>query len=365
VKRLVLLLFFSLPLFLFAQNLLMNGGFEEENICSEYQKNCAPEGWISTSLHADYYFDDAPNAQEGSHFIGLVLSSAERLNGRNFIRSRLLCGLRQGAQYKLDFFIRSLHPIFDSVGIYFSGNDFLYQKDKLRQSQPQLFLNELSLLPSKEWQKVSVVYTASGEENFIVIGDFKKRGHSLSGRPDLGRDYYFFLDSISLAPLSPQEHLCAGVEEIREEEYNFNVRHNMLDRLMYVHTKNPPPVQPAPKTIVQRVDTLTIPDVLFATNSYLLEKKAINLLQQFAEKIEASRVDSVVVEGHTDNQGTVALNQILSKNRAASVVEFLQPSIKSSFHAKGFASEKPVADNRTAEGRQKNRRVEIYVYIRE
>ena len=276
-----------------------------------------------------------------------------------------MCGLRKGAQYRLDFYIRSLHDVFDSVGVYFSSNDFLYQKEKLRQSQPQLFLQGLSLLPSKEWQKVSVVYTASGQENFISIGDFKKRGHRLSGRPDLGREHYFFLDSISLIPLSPQEHLCSEVEEIREEEYNFNVRHNLLDRLVYVHTKKPPPVQPAPKTIVQRVDTLTLPDVLFATNSYALGEKAKSLLQEFAEKMGPHRVDSVVVEGHTDSQGSAALNQTLSRNRAASVAEFLQPSINSSFYTKAFASEKPTADNRTAEGRQKNRRVEIYVYIRE
>jgi hypothetical protein len=233
---------------LFAQNLLMNGGFEEENICSEYQKNCAPEGWISTSLYADYYFDDEVNASEGQHFIGLVLSDAERLNGRNFIRSRLLCGLRKGAQYKLDFHIRSWHNVFDSVGVYFSSNDFLYQKEKIRGAKPQLFLQEASLKPAKEWQKVSLIYTASGDENFIAFGDFKRRGHSLQGRPDLGREYYFFLDSISLTPLSPKEHPCDEAASIKGEEYDFNVRHTMLDRLVYLHTKNPPAVEPAPKT---------------------------------------------------------------------------------------------------------------------
>jgi outer membrane protein OmpA-like peptidoglycan-associated protein len=343
----------------------MNGGFEEENICSEYQKNCAPEGWISTSLYADYYFDDAANASQGQHFIGLVLSDASRLNGRNFIRSRLLCGLRKGAQYKLDFHIRSLHDVFDSVGVYFSSNDFLYQREKIRGSQPQVFLEKAGLKPSREWQKVSLTYTASGEENFIAIGDFKKRSHELAGRPDLGRDYYFFIDSISLVPLSANEHPCKGAEAIHEEEYEFNVRHTQLDRLMYVYTKNPPPVQPAPKTVLQRVDTIVIPDVLFATNSYLLGEKAKEVLQELTEGTKDVRIDSVVVEGHTDNQGSQVRNQTLSLNRAASVVTFLRPSINVPITAKAFASEKPVADNRTPGGRQKNRRVEIYLYIRE
>src|SRR5215218_6053919 len=120
VKRFLLFVLSSLPLLVFSQNLLMNPGFEEENICLEYEKNCAPEAWISTSLYADYYFDDAPNAFEGSHFTGLILVNKERPQLRNYLRSRLLCGLRKGAQYKLEFYIRSRHKIFDSVGVFFS-----------------------------------------------------------------------------------------------------------------------------------------------------------------------------------------------------------------------------------------------------
>lgn len=343
----------------------MNGGFEEENICSEYQKNCAPEGWISTSLYADYYFDDAPNAYEGAHFVGIVLADSSRPAGRNFLRSRLLCGLRKGAQYKLDFSIRSLHNVFDSIGIYFSANDFLYQKEKLRNTQPQLLLRGAGLQPSKDWQKVSLVYTANGAENFIVLGDFKTTVHDLSGRRDLGKSYYFFIDSISLTPLNPREQLCAAADSVKEEEYNFSVRHSMLDRLMYVNTKNPPPVEPLPKTIVQRIDTLVIPDVLFATNSYALGEKAKTLLDAFVSKTKSYQVDSLVVEGHTDNQGSPSLNQTLSKNRAASVAAYLSPAFRNALFTRGWGSEKPVADNRLADGRQKNRRVEIYVYVRE
>ena len=100
MKRFVFFLPFFIPSVLLAQNLLMNGGFEEENICTEYEKNCAPEGWISTSLYADYYFDDAPNAFEGNHFVGLVLSNAEKLNGRKIPAcSWRLCASRRGAGF--------------------------------------------------------------------------------------------------------------------------------------------------------------------------------------------------------------------------------------------------------------------------
>lgn len=346
----------------------MNGGFEDENICTEYEKNCAPEGWISTSLFADYYFDDAPNAYQGQHFVGLVIADSGRSFTRNFVRSRLLCGLRKGAQYQLEFYIRSEHEdVLDSVGIYFSPNDFLYQRERLLTARPQLFVkDDPSIVNTRQWQKVSLRYTASGDENFISIGDFKtSRMKRLKGRADLNKNFYCFIDSIQLRPLNPQEHLCSAADSVKNEEYSFNVRHTMLDRLMYVYTKNPPPVTPAPKTILQRVDTLVIPDVLFATNSYILGTKAKELLDDFVQKTKPYRVDSLVVEGHTDNQGSLALNQKLSQSRAASVADYLAPAFNSMVFTRGWASERPVADNRTAEGRQRNRRVEIYVYVRE
>lgn len=344
----------------------MNGGFEDENICLEYEKNCAPEGWISTSLYADYYFDDKPHAFEGRHFVGLVLTSKERPQLRNFLRTRLLCGLRKGARYTLQFYLRSPHNVFDSIGIYFSATDLLYQKDKMAAGRPQLFVRKDSTGKGPaDWRRVSLSYTATGDEVFLNIGDFDRRGHDLYGAPDLGRSYYFFLDSISLTPVNPNEKLCDDAEKIREEEYNFNPRHDKLDRLIYLYTKAPPPVEPLQKTVVQRVDTLVIPDVLFATNSYALNQTAAAVLDSFVRKGSGLKTDSVVVEGHTDNRGNLPLNQTLSENRAASVAGYLQPRFRKAIVTRGWASNKPVADNRTPAGRQKNRRVEIYFYVRE
>ncbi|MDQ6609494.1 MAG: OmpA family protein, partial [Bacteroidota bacterium] len=257
--------------------------------------------------------------------------------------------------------------IFDSVGVYFSGNDFLFQKERIMNSKPQLFIKgDSTLKVTTEWQKVSLRYTASGEENFINIGDFKTKGHKfLKDVPDLNHNYYFFIDEISLLPLNPSEKLCAEASTIKQQEYDFNVRHGMLDKLIYIYTKNPPAIPPLQKTIIQHIDTLVIPDVLFATNSFTLSAKANNLLDSFINTTGILQIDSVVVEGHTDNQGTVSSNQKLSENRAASVARYLQPHFDKALYTRGWANEKPVADNRTTTGRQRNRRVEIYLYIRE
>jgi len=69
------------------------------------------------------------------------------------------------------------------------------------------------------------------------------------------------------------------------------------------------------------------------------------------------------IEGHTDSTGTSAFNQKLSEQRAAAVRDYLvqQGLDANSITAAGLGEDSPIADNGTAAGRQKNRRVEIIV----
>ena len=71
----------------------------------------------------------------------------------------------------------------------------------------------------------------------------------------------------------------------------------------------------------------------------------------------------LTVEGHTDSTGTAAFNQKLSEERAMTVRDYLvqQGVDMNSVTAAGLGVGMPIADNSTAAGRQKNRRVEIIV----
>ena len=76
----------------------------------------------------------------------------------------------------------------------------------------------------------------------------------------------------------------------------------------------------------------------------------------------------IAIIGHTDNTGSDAINNPLSKNRAQSVSKFLKSQGVASSQIKtidGQGSKNPVADNSTAEGRKQNRRVEVYMYASE
>src|SRR6266581_3122218 len=104
-------------------------------------------------------------------------------------------------------------------------------------------------------------------------------------------------------------------------------------------------------------------DVLFDTGSYTLKPGAREKLAKISGIVLAHPGLILQIEGHTDSVGGDEFNQQLSERRADSVRDFLaeQGVPGSSITARGFGKTQPVASNDTAEGRQRNRRVELVV----
>ena len=92
-----------------------------------------------------------------------------------------------------------------------------------------------------------------------------------------------------------------------------------------------------------------------------IKQESIPLIVQIIEMLKLAPDLSIEVDGHTDNVGGEKANQALSEARAESVVRTLITSgvPAARLTAVGYGQSKPVADNRTAEGRSKNRRVEL------
>ena len=104
-------------------------------------------------------------------------------------------------------------------------------------------------------------------------------------------------------------------------------------------------------------------DVLFDTGSFTLKPGAREKLAKVSGILLAHPGLTMQIEGHTDSVGSDGFNVKLSEQRADSVKDFLgeQGVSLSSITAQGFGKAEPVATNDTAEGRQRNRRVEIVV----
>ena len=104
--------------------------------------------------------------------------------------------------------------------------------------------------------------------------------------------------------------------------------------------------------------------VEFPSNSADLTPDAKKSLDALGKALTSSDLSAFcfVVEGHTDGVGSDGLNLKLSERRAQSVVHYLAEHFKideGRLQAVGYGKRKPIADNDTEEGRQKNRRVQV------
>jgi outer membrane protein OmpA-like peptidoglycan-associated protein len=108
---------------------------------------------------------------------------------------------------------------------------------------------------------------------------------------------------------------------------------------------------------------VNLSDVLFDTGQYTLKPGAREKLAKVSGIILAHPGLMMDVEGHTDSVGDDAYNMKLSEKRAQAVRDYLvtQGLNSGTITARGFGESQPVADNKTAAGRQQNRRVEMVV----
>ncbi|MBN1273862.1 MAG: OmpA family protein [Candidatus Aminicenantes bacterium] len=99
----------------------------------------------------------------------------------------------------------------------------------------------------------------------------------------------------------------------------------------------------------------------FDSGKYEIKPESQPTIEQIAQLMKDNPELKLSIEGHTDNVGTPQNNKVLSENRAKAVMNaVISLGVESSrLSAIGWGQEKPIADNRSEEGRAKNRRVEI------
>ena len=132
-----------------------------------------------------------------------------------------------------------------------------------------------------------------------------------------------------------------------------------------------PLVAPAPvvteKVIItdadRKVVKQAIKDLEFDLSKATIRAKSYSSLNRVANLLVTKNF-SLKLAGHTDNTGSATLNMKLSKDRAESVKAYLvsQGANASRIEATGYGKNQPIATNKTAAGRQKNRRVEFTLY---
>ena len=112
--------------------------------------------------------------------------------------------------------------------------------------------------------------------------------------------------------------------------------------------------------ITQKVSSKAV-QVQFETGSAVIKQASYAVLDDILKSAVVAEGLKLGVYGHTDNVGAPGANQALSENRAKAVRQYLigKGLAAKRIESNGFGADKPIADNGTAEGKAKNRRVEI------
>jgi OOP family OmpA-OmpF porin len=123
----------------------------------------------------------------------------------------------------------------------------------------------------------------------------------------------------------------------------------------------PKPVAPPAPPVATKVTYAA--DAFFDFDKSVLKPEGRAKLDDLVGKIKAINLEVIIAVGHTDAVGSDAYNQKLSVRRSESVKAYLVSKgiEKNRVYTEGKGEKQPVADNKTAEGRAKNRRVEIEV----
>jgi len=126
----------------------------------------------------------------------------------------------------------------------------------------------------------------------------------------------------------------------------------------------PAPVVPVPGVVAPTSEKVSFAaDAFFDFDKATLKPEGKAKLDELSAQLGGINLEVIIAVGHTDSVGTDAYNQKLSVRRADAVKAYLvTKGVESNrVYTEGKGEKQPVADNKTAEGRAKNRRVEIEV----
>jgi len=280
-------------------------------------------------------FNGKQPADFGVGYAGLYLYAPE--DYREYLQVPLLKPLIAGKTYQLSFYV-SLAERSDfavkEFGILFSNNEINVdtKKELSKKIRYQIKGNEYSYMEigysnfyadTKDWILVHTEFEAKGTEQYLIIGNFKNntRTRLFRTRRTAKKGAYYYLDEVTLK----------AVEEIGGS--------------------------------FEKNKTHTFKNLLFAFDKSDLANSSKSEIDKIFNFLKDNEELSITINGHTDTIGGEKYNQILATKRAKAVADHLMqmglPEQRVLWF--GHGGDKPIADNSTKSGRNKNRRVEFVI----
>jgi outer membrane protein OmpA-like peptidoglycan-associated protein len=369
---------------LFAQNLVVNPGFEERTALAparssrpllEEELTEWSVGWQSFQLNTpDLIIVDTSAAsrawgepREGQVMAGLYLFHPAIDAGlphdyHEFIQGSLRQPLQPGQTYRISMWVQENSPLGEhllkatwgsrltvhgracnNLGVFFSGEPASPLEDFARSVRdfnlrPLVNFTEV-IRTAGDWHLLTTTFTARGAYRHFVIGNFFTDQRTAI-YPDTARA---MVDAHNARP-------GPASQKVRRYAYY------CLDEI-YIG-----PDLGEPEGVAASLATtgaFTFRDLRFRTGSATLQAGATAELDALATYLREQPTIRILIEGHTDARGAAAANQRLSEDRARTVYDYLlaQGIPADRLGYQGLGENQPVAVNETPEGRARNRRV--------
>jgi outer membrane protein OmpA-like peptidoglycan-associated protein len=354
----ILSVIFIFPFHSKSQNLFFNSDFEELNLCIEYNQLCSPAAWFYIKPAATPLINAnmVPQPLRGKDLLILPIENVyNKIPKRAFVTTMFCCPLQKGKKYRLSFYMHTGVNKFYGLDFYMRSKEFLSNNFFQDSVKPTIHISLENIATELNgWSYVETIYTAIGGEQYCLLGNLNKNTFVFppTSRMNKAGDVFYFIDVISFTAVM-EEKLCENYKLNTEKTYGQHFRHT--ERTL-----------PDSETILPDfiIDTITIPSVFFEIDKAVLKPAFKKIIDDLISTFKNKNISKIVIEGHTDNTGTEARNIVLSDDRAKSVLNYFvqqSPNLKDYIFAFGKASNFPIADNNTAKGKAKNRRVQIFL----
>jgi len=359
-------------------NLLLNGSFEDINVCTEYKAECGVEGWfylkdIKVQMLSNY----DPVLPLGSNSYGLYYRWLGYKGFTPIIGTILPCRLQKGKQYIFKGMLSAKlnGRLLFKPGIV-AGERFYVPNRPFSSEMIPDSIVQVRSLKRKNFYSFEHSFTATGKEKYLTFGSFIEEDTIPGKRIFVGtQSISLILDNFQLLPADSNETLCDEFMANKEKIYQYDFRHKEMDYSLYGKGELEIPFDAPDSNDITRTkipvkkwvkaDTLKLGDVFFDFNKANLKQQAVKLLETyFNSAAQNNLIDSIYIEGHTDSIGSDARNLQLSQQRCQSVQKWLQEKVLASdqIQIHPFGKTKPIATNGTPQERALNRRVEMIIF---
>lgn len=339
-------------------------------------------------------------------------SSEEAVNYAEFLQTAVPMQLQAGKEYEVSFKI-SLADFAGFAtsgwGVYFSDKAINETKNMRLTVTPQIAFADM-VKDKSGWTELKGKFTATGNEKNLIIGTFNngyKKESVGGGQGFAGNKAYYYLSSIMLKEvlmdrdkdgvldkddkcpdvyglaslagcpdtdgdgITDAEDKCPTVKGLNQfigcPDTDGDGVEDSKDKCPaiagLINNNGCPKVEEIKiDKKAQEVFTRAMSGIQFESGKDVIKKTSYGILDNVVSVLKANPTWKTNIDGHTDNAGNHDANVVLSQKRAEAVKKYLlDKGVTNELTPQGFGPDKPIADNKTAAGKAKNRRVEFKV----